>query len=51
MPYYDRIDVSEGTDINKTRELKECDIFHSDYFLDNGFMSQMDTFINDVYEP
>ena len=28
MLYYDRIDVSERTDINKTREAKECDICH-----------------------
>ena len=28
--YYDRIDVSEGNDINKTSALKECNIgiFH-----------------------
>ena len=25
MLYYDRIDVSEGTDINKTSASKECD--------------------------
>ena len=26
MLYYDRIDVSEGNDVNKTSTLKECDI-------------------------
>ena len=26
MLYYDRIDASEGTDINKTGESKECNI-------------------------
>ena len=26
MLYYDRIDVSEGTDINKTNSSRECDI-------------------------
>ena len=26
--YYDRIYFSEGTDINKTSESKECDICH-----------------------
>ena len=36
MLYYDRIDVSERTDINKTREAKECDICHYWYFLDKG---------------
>ena len=24
IPYYDRIDFSEGIDVNKTIELKEC---------------------------
>ena len=28
MLYYDRIDISEGIDINKTREPKECDVCH-----------------------
>ena len=28
MPYYDRIDVSEGIDVNKTSASKECDICH-----------------------
>ena len=28
MLYYDRIDVSEGIDVNKTSESKECDICH-----------------------
>ena len=28
MLYYDRIDVSEGTDANKTSASKECDICH-----------------------
>ena len=27
MLYYDKIGVSEGNDINKTRELKKCDTF------------------------
>ena len=26
MIYYDRIDVSEGIDVKKTSESKECDI-------------------------
>ena len=26
MLYYDRIDLSEGNDVNKTTTLKECDI-------------------------
>ena len=26
--YFDRIDVSEGTDVHKTSASKECNIFH-----------------------
>ena len=37
MLYYDRIDISEGIDINETSELKYCDICPYCYFLDNGF--------------
>ena len=29
MIHYDRIDASEGIDVNKTSELKECDTFHN----------------------
>ena len=28
MLYFDRIDVSEGIDVNKTSASKECDICH-----------------------
>ena len=28
MLYYDRTEVSEGIDVNKTSAPKECDIFH-----------------------
>ena len=37
MLYYDRIDVSEGIDVIKTSESKECDICHYWYFLNKGF--------------
>ena len=37
MLYIDKIDVSEGTGIKKTRESKECDICHYCYVLDKGF--------------
>ena len=40
MPYYDRIDVSEGIDINKTNASQECNICHCQYFLDKGFKFQ-----------
>ena len=33
MLYYDRIDISEGIDINKRISSKECDICHYWYFL------------------
>ena len=37
MLEYDRIDFSEGIDINKTNASKECDICHYWYFLDKNF--------------
>ena len=33
---YDRIDFSEGIDINKTNASKECDICHFCFFLDKN---------------
>ena len=39
MRYYGKIDVSERTDVNKTRSLKECDICYYWYFLDKWFKS------------
>ena len=41
MLEYDKIDISEGIDINKTSASKKCDIFHYWYFLDK----------NSSYEP
>ena len=32
MLHFDRIDVSEGIDVNKTSQSKECGIFHYWYF-------------------
>ena len=37
MLEYDRIDISEGIDINKTNASKECEMCHYWYFLDRGF--------------
>ena len=37
MLEYDRIDTSEGIDMNKTSASKKCDICHYWYFLDNNF--------------
>ena len=37
MLEYDRIDISEVIDVNKTILSKECDICHYWYFKDIGF--------------
>ena len=37
MLEYDRIDISEGIDINKKNASKECNIYHYWYFLGKGF--------------
>ena len=36
MLQYERIDFSEGTDLNKTSRSKECEICNYNYF-NNGF--------------
>ena len=41
MLEYDRIDISEGIDINKTNASKECDICHYLYFLDKSFKYEL----------
>ena len=40
MLYFDRIDVSEGIDVNKTSASRGCDICHYWYFLNFSFMFQ-----------
>ena len=37
MLEYDRIDISEGIDVNKTNASKYCDVCHYWYFKDIGF--------------
>ena len=37
MIEYDRIDISEGIDMNKTCVSKKCDICHYWYFVDKNF--------------
>ena len=37
MLEYDRVDISEGIDVNKTNLSKECDICHYWYFKNIGF--------------
>ena len=40
MLKYDRIDISEGIDVNKTILAKECDICHYWYFKKTGFKQE-----------
>ena len=40
MLFYDRIDVSEGIDINKTSASKDCDACYYWYFLNYSFKFQ-----------
>ena len=40
MVYFNRIKISEGIDVNKTSESKECNICHYWYFLDRDFKFQ-----------
>ena len=40
MIYFDRINVSERTDVNKTSVSKACDICHYWYFLNYSFKFQ-----------
>ena len=37
---YDRIDVSEGSDVNRSSASKECDVYHYWYFLNYSFKFQ-----------
>ena len=37
MLQYDRIDITEGIDTNKTSASKQCNICHYWYFLDKNF--------------
>ena len=41
MLEYDRIDISEGVDVNKTNASKECYIYHYWYFEDIGFKYEL----------
>ena len=37
MLQYQKNDVSEGIDVNKTSASKECELFHYWFFKDAGF--------------
>ena len=39
MLYYDRIDLSEGTDVAKSNNSKECTVWHY-WFFNHGFKFQ-----------
>ena len=41
MLEYDRIDISEGINMNKTNASRECNICHYWYFLDKNFMNHL----------
>ena len=41
MLQYNRIDVSEGIDVNKTSESKECMLCHYWHFRDFGYKFQL----------
>ena len=49
MLEYDRIDISEDIDVNKTSLLKECNICHYWYFKDIGFKYERYLY-NDCYD-
>ena len=48
MLYFDRVDVSEGIDANKTSASKEGDICYYWYFLNKGFKFQACMYAIDV---
>ena len=45
MLYFDKIDVSEATDVNTTSASKKCDICHYWYFLNYSFKSAISAMI------
>ena len=45
MLEYNRIDISDGIDVNKTTASKECDICHCYYFKDVVFLSMNRIFV------
>ena len=52
--FFDRIDVSQETDVNKTSASKECAICLNWYFLNKCLKfkpNDCNKFINDIYEP
>ena len=48
MIEYDRIDISEGIDVDMTNKSRECILCHYWYFLDNNF-SNMSAMVAIIY--
>ena len=48
MLRYQKIDVSEGIDLNKTSTSKECKLCHYWFFKDSGFKFKFNTFAINV---
>ena len=47
MLYYDKMDVSEGININKTKASKECDTCHYWFFQINGLsLNRMPAYVD-----
>ena len=44
MLYFNKIDVSEGINVDKTSASKECDILHYWYFLNYDFKFQSNVY-------
>ena len=51
MLCFNRSDISEGSDVNKTSVSKEYDIRYYWYFLNYSFKFQPNVYNSDVYEP
>ena len=49
MLQYQKIDVSEGIDVNKTSTSEECKLCHYYFFKDNGFKFKFKEHVCDKY--
>ena len=49
MPQYEKIDISEGIDLNKSKNSKECSLSHYWYFTDKNF-NYIPYFCNGCYD-
>ena len=46
MLYFNRIDVSNGTDVNKASASRKCNIYHHQYILSYSFKFQPNAYNN-----